>query len=526
MNTIKIQSITAENIKAISHFVAVFEGKSAHVTGKNGYGKSTLIRVLIDRLRGLSPSIITKIGESEGQYVMELTNGGRFVWEFNLDGKEKLNYFTKDSLTPVKRDVFKALVSRYFPNQFDVNLFLKTTQPRERLRMISELIKVDLTDVQERYKNAFNARAEAKKILKNIKAQDVPRPSVYNFSNLEKFCEVEQNEVEKIELEITKQRERIELERSVLNDIYLKNKLANDQLAAEAEKIYQNKLRNFEKLEKSRKFWIDKYNAINNLRIKKNDSIQFYISRLTNLISEIELQFIDFASNSVYLENLKSYQTSQPQPRASKDFVSNPVPDKEQIILPDPMPDSNDIERLNRELSVLDSKLALAKAVLKEKESEKSKLLASKHLYDLQVTTYKQHLQKVDDYEAIVLEHENNVLSILNEIKEIVRAAKLPDEFQIDLTNKNDILFRPNSDSEYLPITTETLASSAIYIAAFKLDLFYTDVFRVVHFDVSYLDYENRISILNEAKKLDIQLLTESPASSESEKYLQYTITE
>jgi len=94
------------------------------------------------------------------------------------------------------------------------------------------------------------------------------------------------------------------------------------------------------------------------------------------------------------------------------------------------------------------------------------------------------------------------------------------------LTGKNDILFRTNPDAEYLPITNETLASSAIFIAAFKLQAAYITDFRVVHFDVSYLDYENRKKVLEFAEDNDIQLLTESPASTQKEMNLQCEIYE
>ena len=43
---------------------------------------------------------------------------------------------------------------------------------------------------------------------------------------------------------------------------------------------------------------------------------------------------------------------------------------------------------------------------------------------------------------------------------------------------------------------------------------------------VSYLDYENRQKVLNEAIAMNIQLITESPAINEDQMELQYKITE
>ena len=118
MENVKIKKVDVKNCKAVSEFIALFNGKCGHVTGANGAGKSTVIRALTDRLRGLKPSIITKIGEKEGKTILELTDGCRFEWQYNDKGRDELNYFTPDNFKRVRRDVFKGICNQYFPNQF------------------------------------------------------------------------------------------------------------------------------------------------------------------------------------------------------------------------------------------------------------------------------------------------------------------------------------------------------------------------------------------------------------------------
>jgi hypothetical protein len=163
---------------------------------------------------------------------------------------------------------------------------------------------------------------------------------------------------------------------------------------------------------------------------------------------------------------------------------------------------------------------------LQAKQSEVSELETKKRMYEIELKKYREFQSEINTQKDIVADCESKVSEIFEEIKSIIESANLPDDFSIDLTNKNDILFRTHPTSEYLPITNETLASSAIFIAAFKLQANYLNEFRVAHFDVSYLDYENRKKVLDEAIKMNIQLITESPAYTESEKELQYVITE
>lgn len=518
MEKVKIKRVDVENLKAISNFTAIFDGKSAHVTGANGIGKSTLIRAITDRLRGQKPSIITKIGESEGKTVLHLTDGCRFEWEYNEKGQDKLSYFTPDSFKPVKRDVFKHICGQYFPNQFDINKFLTTTEPQKRLKMISELVNVDLTEIQLRYKTAFDIRRDAKRELKVLESQIRPKPEqkVFESSDIEQF----QKNVENIKLEINNQEDLIKSTRLELNTQYLENKKANEAKEQEHREAYKKELDEWLESEEKRENEINSFNAeqerISNYNIDQKE----ILDRVKELLSSsIFNDCFDYIGASNKLNGLD-------KPEFKKTFVPTEKPEYTPLELADPMPDSSELDALNLILDELKEKLSQAEKELSDKKEELSEITTAKQVYELQMKHWLEFDKQVKEKYDYVQDCEIEVQTILNEIKDIISKTKLPEEFQIDLTDKNDILFRVDENSEYLPITVETLASSAIFIAAFKLQANYLEAFRVAHFDVSYLDYENRQKVLDEAIKMDIQLITESPALDADKKELQYEITE
>ncbi|MFA6185503.1 MAG: hypothetical protein WC720_05165 [Candidatus Shapirobacteria bacterium] len=519
MENVKIKKVDITNLKAVSSFTAFFDGKSAHVTGANGIGKSTVIRTLTDRLRGLKPSVVTKIGEKEGKTVMELTDGCRFEWSYNDQGKDELNYFTPASLKPVRREVFKHICGQYFPNQFDINKFLTTTEPAKRLKMISELINIDLTEIQARYKEAFEARRDAKRDLKILEAQIKPKPElpiVENSDNLE----AEQNQIEDLKTKISEKKTEIEQERSYLNELYLKNKATNDRLQKEHNDSYQKELDSWLKSEQEIEKEILNFNSIQAYKEAHITEIDKCYKELFNDYNNSDLsRFIDF-------DGILKYGSSLEKPEPFKEYIQTPKPEPKPLDLVDPMPASDNLETLKAELNEMELALDLLSENLEEKRAKINDLNASKTVYDIQLKQWNNFQIQVENQANLVQDLEDDVALILSEIKTIIAGTKLPSEFSIDLTDKNDILFKPSVDSEYLPITVETLASSAIFIAAFKLQANYLEAFRVAHFDVSYLDYENRQAVLKEAINMNIQLITESPAMDENSMELQYKLTE
>jgi len=163
----KVKRIEITNIKAISSQVADFNGLTAIITGGNNKGKTSFLRSLPDRLRGIKPDVIIKTGEKEGEATWELTTGEKFIWRLskNAEGevKEKLTYISERD---IKSAVSKELMNRYFPATFDVDKFLQDGPAKQRAAL-QKLAGIDFTAIDARYKSAYEERTWA-----NRKAAD------------------------------------------------------------------------------------------------------------------------------------------------------------------------------------------------------------------------------------------------------------------------------------------------------------------------------------------------------------------
>lgn len=172
----KVRTITVSNLKAISGLTADFNGCSALITGRNNCGKSSFLRSLPDRLRGIKPDIIVKSGESEGFAEWELTTGERFIWSFdNKTAKgERLIFITKDQAgNELKGSITQEIMKRYFPAIFDVDEFLQAS-PQKQKKILEQISGIDLTAINDRYKVAYDDRTYANKKYEDAKASLKP----------------------------------------------------------------------------------------------------------------------------------------------------------------------------------------------------------------------------------------------------------------------------------------------------------------------------------------------------------------
>ncbi|VXC99591.1 hypothetical protein [Sphingobacterium multivorum] len=159
----KVKTITVSNLKAISNLTADFNGCTAIITGGNNKGKSSFLRSLPDRLKQTKPDVILKEGETEGFAEWELTTGEKFRWQFDSKTKagEKLIFITKEN---IKTSITKEISERYFPKGFDIDKFLNDG-PQKQREMLQKIVGIDFTDVDRRYKQAYENRTFANKQL-------------------------------------------------------------------------------------------------------------------------------------------------------------------------------------------------------------------------------------------------------------------------------------------------------------------------------------------------------------------------
>lgn len=221
----KIQTIKLQNFKSIDSIEAEFKGCTAIITGGNNKGKTSFLRGIADRIRFVRPEVMVKKGEKEGRGELVLDSGERFVWDFDTAGKDKLTYFTSEA----RQSVTKELGRQFFPPMFDIDKFLQSS-PKEQVKQLQAIVGLDFTDVDARYKKAYDARTE-----RNREAE------IYHVK-LEKMMRVDR--VEPVDLTDLKAKKEKEKER--LNAIYLENKKANEKTRSDwnAEKIKLDKLAN------------------------------------------------------------------------------------------------------------------------------------------------------------------------------------------------------------------------------------------------------------------------------------------
>ena len=243
----KIKTIQIVNLKAISELSIDLNGYSAIITGGNNKGKSTLLKSIPDRIRGERPELIVRDKEYEGKGDMVLTSGERFIWEFNTDGKDRLSFITKDGF---KAAVTKEISKRFFPVAFDIDDFL-SAQPKEQSKILQKLVGIDFTEIDYRYKSAYDARTIANKAHQTelVRLQAInPIPD-----------KVEKIDAEKLVLEKQGIRKK-------LNEIFESNQSINKQLRQEwdAEKDKKKaEVENFNKAQDEKQKVIDRGLKIN-----------------------------------------------------------------------------------------------------------------------------------------------------------------------------------------------------------------------------------------------------------------------
>lgn len=150
----KVKTIKVQNLKAISEMEVNFNGCTAIITGGNNKGKSSLLRSLTDRLANNGAGIVLRQGSADGFAEWTLTNNTRILWNFKEDGKDKLTVITADE---IKGSLTKDLRERLFGTQFDIDSFLKKSEA-EQYKMLEKMAGIDFTDVNARYKTAYDDR--------------------------------------------------------------------------------------------------------------------------------------------------------------------------------------------------------------------------------------------------------------------------------------------------------------------------------------------------------------------------------
>ena len=236
----KIAKITVENYKAISNQDIELNGASAIVTAGNNRGKTSLLRGLIDRFRGEKPEIIVKQGEKKGFNVMELTDGSRIEWKFTEKG-ESFAFITNENIK-MTTGVLSHIGKKYFGIKFDIDKFLNSSK-REQLKQVQELVVIDLSKLENEYKQVYDERTIANRELKRLASLKLEKPERVEMPDIDNLKQKK--------TEIEKKNEQLKAEWKSKNEKHLAEIQEHnnfvDKLRYENEILgtYQNQTRKF-----------------------------------------------------------------------------------------------------------------------------------------------------------------------------------------------------------------------------------------------------------------------------------------
>lgn len=307
----KINTIKLINFKAIDKFEANFNGCTAIITAGNEQGKTSFLKGIMDRIKFIRPDVMVKEGQEAGKGELELSTGERFVWEFDVTGKDKLVYYDAEA---IKQTVTVELGKRFFPPTFDIDKFLNST-PKEQVKQLQKIVGIDFTDVDLRYDKAYAIRT-----TKNAEAERF-------HVKLSKMLEVPKV----LPVDLTQLQNKKEAERTRLNELYKENKSHNEGL---------------------RKTWneakdeiLADVNMFNNVQVDKKRAIEHitgYKIRIENLLNEVQ-----GLPELVDLTKLNKHIIELPQPMDLKDATTLYPKEPEYIT---EMPDDSALKAIDAEI--------------------------------------------------------------------------------------------------------------------------------------------------------------------------------
>lgn len=425
----KTKTITISNLKALRDISADFNGCTAIITGGNNKGKSTFLRSITDRIRGEKPDLIVKQGEKEGKGIIELTTGEKFLWEFDVDGKDKLTFSTKEGY---KSKVTQEIAKKFFPPLFDIDTFISSA-PKQQSLMLQKLVGLDFSAIDFEYQEAYNQRTALNKIAEADKLK------------LESFTPIPEKVEATDSAKLLKEKEEI---RNRLNQLYLDNKKANDEMRSKYNSAVQKAN--------------DDYMAACKDMDSKNKIVSDAHSYL-GLLVELGYagsEVLNWINTLPYIKEVKKEDVVEPE------YITPELPD-------------------SSEIAAIDLKIAEVNDI-----NAKVKLYA-----DYQAVLVFVESSKSDAFNADV-----RVKDIQSRKEEMIKAAKMPDGFTI---TDDGILI------DGLPLNQNQISTSKYYCAALRLASLGLGEVKTLYFDASPLDNITLKEIEDWANKNDLQLLIE-----------------
>lgn len=364
----KIKSIEVLNYKAISEASIDLNGCSAIITGGNNKGKTSLLRGLIDRMRGERPEFIVKQGEEKGQNIIELTDGSRFEWKFT-DKSEQITYITSDGLK-VNSGVLKQLGEKYFGIKFDIDKFISQSS-KEQVNTLSKILGVDLTKLNQRYTEAYQERTIVNRELKNLEARNLIQP-----------VEVKKPDIEALKIKKSELKKQLELK--------------NEEISKENQKLKFDYLADLSRLTEENK----KFNALQDQKRDLLKAGNYFIENLTHMSKD------KVFGKCVDLDKALKILGEFEKPEEYK-----PVP----AVLDEPL----------YKFTITDPQIDLI-----DEEIEKAQMQETQYqLYKNSKIVFDQWMSDLEKKRKLAFDKDKAVKDIENEKKQLIANANLPNEF-------------------------------------------------------------------------------------------------
>ena len=447
----KIKKITLSNFKAIKGTLeADFKGCTAIITAGNNKGKTSFLRGIPDRMRFTRPEIIVNDGEESGKGEMILTTGEKFLWDFDVKGKDKLTYITTEGL---KVGLTKEIGEKFFPALFDIDKFLMST-PKKQTEQLQQILGVDFTDIDARYKFAYDDRTE-----KNRESEKYH----VKLGQMIKCDKVEP-------VDLTELQTKKEAERTRLNELYKTNKAHNDKLRKEWEELNKN----------NQDAWNATCRAIDKECNEFNNQQQEILSKKEAAAkASAELANVGFIHPDLDAFVVGLNNSIKDQRTSENEYPKQPEPTPAPAYIQE-LPDDTLLKAIDNEILSASETNAKAKAyadyIAYAEETKQAKIAAD-------------NCQKV--IEGIELER-----------KALLESAKMPEGISIT----------PNGITvDGLPLDRSQLSTSKLYMAALRIAAMNLGQVKTLHFDASFLDKNSLSEIEAWAHKNDLQLLIERP---------------
>lgn len=215
----KVKKIYVQNLRQIDEQEANFDWCTCIVTGGNNKGKTTLLRSIVERLRGTKTKIIK---EGKETWKCEWTFTDWSVLTRNLEWeKEKIEYITKEW---IKTSAIKTICEKLFGKWFDIDKFL-WSPPKEQKKTLQQLVWLDFEEIDQKYQQAYDDRTYANNVYKAEKTK-LESINLQEIQWEKKDIEEMQNKL----IEIEKTNEKIHGVQSRLEDKEKRIKSIEDEI--------------------------------------------------------------------------------------------------------------------------------------------------------------------------------------------------------------------------------------------------------------------------------------------------------